>query len=195
MPISTPNRLYAVLPKAAPPGDALAALDEAVALAPDDRAALFPRARAELYLDRLQAAADDLAQAVRLESADPYRVLWLHVARARQGQNDDAELAGNAAKLDQAKWPWPIVALFLGRTNFGVVRAAVAGEPDAAARNDESCEVDFYGGLYQALTAALPEARQLLQAAADHCRHDFIEWSSAMMELKRLDGRASSGTK
>jgi lipoprotein NlpI len=46
---------------------------------------------------------------LKLRLAYPYYAIWLHVARARAGQNDADEIAANAKNIDRAKWPWLIV--------------------------------------------------------------------------------------
>jgi lipoprotein NlpI len=47
-------------------------------------------------------------------------LLWLHIARQRAGQDDKQEFEANAAKLDQGRWPWPLVAFYLGNESAGI---------------------------------------------------------------------------
>ena len=82
------------------------------------------RALAKLYTNDAAAAADNAAMALKLKPAYPYYAIWLHVARARAGQNDADEIAANAKKIDRSQWPWPIVALFLGSMNPDETRTA-----------------------------------------------------------------------
>jgi tetratricopeptide (TPR) repeat protein len=174
------------------PDAALALLDEAAQLPPETPSP--DRARAALYAGRLDIAIEEMTKANKGAPRDAYSVIWLHIARLRAGQQDGDELASHAKPLDHTKWPWPVVALFLGALNSDAVLAAAA-ESDQATRNDESCEADFYVGVYQAEKGAVVEARRLLQSAAEKCPHGFIEQAAAGFELKRLDDLAASDAK
>jgi len=142
------------------------------------------RALAELYSGSASLAVNDLAMAVKLEPSNHYFVIWLHIARTRAGQNDVNELASNAERLDQAKWPWSIVGLFLGSSSPERVRAAaqVADSPDM--QQDQVCEADFFLGIYQQEKGARDEARRLLESAAKTCPRRNLEYRTAKHELE-----------
>jgi lipoprotein NlpI len=125
--------------------------------------------------------------AVKLEP-DPYHVIWLHIVRAGAGQSDADELAANAKQIDPSRWPWPVVALFLGSMNPLETRAAALSAGD-------SCEADFYIGAYQIEKGAPANARPLLQSAIDRCPRNFIEYPAAKLELMQLDNMAGAPTK
>jgi tetratricopeptide (TPR) repeat protein len=72
------------------------------------------QARAALYAGHPGLALDEILGALKLDPSNAYSVLWLHIIRARKGDDDRDELATNAARLDSATWPWPVVALFNG---------------------------------------------------------------------------------
>ena len=68
------------------------------------------------------------------------------------------------------------------------------GKPWAAARADDDdsrkgqlCEADFYLGMYQVEKEVPDEARRLFQSAIDRCPHNFMEYTVAQQELRRLD--------
>jgi tetratricopeptide (TPR) repeat protein len=145
------------------------------------------RGREELYRNRLEAAIDDMLSAVKVAPSDQFAVLWLHIARARADQSDAAELAANAARLDQSKWPWPAVQLFLGRSDPAAVQAAAQNAAGASERDGRVCEANFYAGVYQIERGAAAAARELLQFAADHCPLNYAEYQAAKLELQRLD--------
>ena len=157
------------------------------AKAPDNAEFYWRRALAKLYMNDAAAAADDAAMALQIRPAYPYYPIWLHIARARAGQPDGDELAANTKGSDRSKWPWPIVALFLGSiTPDDASNAAMSAEQQRT-RAGQSCEADFYIGVYQAETGARADARPLFQSAVDHCPKDFTEYQAAKFELKRLD--------
>jgi lipoprotein NlpI len=113
-------------------------------------------------------------------------VMWRHMARKRGGQDDAAELAAAAVRLDRSAWPWPVVALFLGNTTT----VDVMREPDKAAtqraRADQSCEASFYVGVYASDQGRVADARSLLESAAKNCPPKFAESTAARLELQRL---------
>jgi lipoprotein NlpI len=169
--------------------EARASFDAALVAAPDDVYAHLGRARAEFYAAKSTAAIDDMAAAVKLGAAlpnYPYYVLWLHIVRQRAGTDDREEFAANVAKLDQAKWPWPVVALYLGQSNPDALLAAAHASEDPVTLKNQVCEADFYLGEDRLWNNDLAQARPLLQSAADDCRPSFDERAAAKLELARL---------
>jgi lipoprotein NlpI len=163
--------------------------------APDNSELYWRRALAKLYANDAAGAADDAAMALKLKPASPYYVIWLHVARARAGQNDADELAANAKTIDRSRWPWPIVALFLGSTNPDETRTAASSAEQRSTRVEQSCVADFFIGVHQVEKGAQADARPPLQSAVDHCPYDFVQYSAAKLELKRLDELAGTQAK
>jgi lipoprotein NlpI len=95
------------------------------------------------------ASATSFDQAVALNPKFAYAALWRWIATRSQGSNDTS-LKKDSENLDLAKWPGPVVNLFLGQTNVeGVVQAATLG--DASNLPGQKCEADFYGGEWLAL--------------------------------------------
>ena len=78
------------------------------------------RGKTQFIAARYAAAAADLEQSLTLGSVAragdvlwfPYQAAWLHIARARAGQNDAEELARNAGKIDLKQWPGTMIAFF-----------------------------------------------------------------------------------
>ena len=163
--------------------------------APDNSEFYWRRALAKLYMSDAAAAADDAAMALKLRPAYPYYAIWLHVARARAGQSDADEMAANGKNVDRSKWPWPIVALFLGLMNPDGVQTAASAAEQPRARAAQSCEANFFIGVFQIEKGAPAGARPLLQSAADHCPYSFVQHSAARLELKRLDELAGAQAK
>jgi lipoprotein NlpI len=157
-----------------------------IALQQSNAGAYWDRALAELYWDKPGSAADDLAAAVKLAPTHAYVAIWLHIARMRAGENDAGELAANAQKLDKTKWPWPVVALFLGSATAEAVRTGSQSADDPSTRKDQLCEADFYLGVYHGAKGDQNDARQLLQSAALSCPRGYVEYETAGLELDRL---------
>ncbi len=51
----------------------------------------------------------------------------------------------------------------------------------------QSCEADFYSGIYLIENGAKTDARPLFQSAVSKCPKDLLEYPAAEFELKRLD--------
>ena len=163
--------------------------------APDNSYIYWQRAMAKLYTNDTAGAADDAAMALKLKPANSYYIVGLHVMRARAGQNDADEMAANAKNIDHSQWPWPIIALFLGSINPDAVQTAAASSDQESTRVGQSCEADFYIGLYRVEKGAQADARPLFQSALDHCPHGYGEYAAAKLELKRLDELAGAQPK
>jgi lipoprotein NlpI len=131
--------------------------------------------------------------AVKLKPTSPYYVLWLHVARVLAGQTDTDELAANATSLDRSKWPWPVVALFIGSIAPDEAFKAASSAKQESTRIGYTCEADFFVGVQQIAKGVPAAARSLLRSAVDHCPHGFFQYAAANFELKRLDGSDQPG--
>lgn len=163
---------------------ALADFDQAISLTPDDAVLHEDRGLTRLNKGDFAAAAEDLARAMTLDTPYADGVLYLHLARAKAGTEDSAELAGYAAKLDLTKWPGPVINLFLGRSTLKqVVAAAATG--DKSEQADNQCLAAFYLGEYDLLHKQAAAAKQSLQKAVAICPHSYNVYVSAVAELKR----------
>jgi len=138
-------------------------------------------------LNRVEESLSYFKVAVQLNPTYPYHAIWLHIARSRAGQNDMEEFAENAKRIDRLKWPWPIVALFLGSMTPDQTQQAAESAEQLSTRVAQSCEADFFIGIYLIERSNKADARPLLQSAVDQCPKNFIEYPVAELELKRLD--------
>ena len=154
---------------------------KAIALQKAEPLGYWNCARAELYWDKLDAAADDLAAVMKLAPTFPKAVIWLHIVRTRAGENDAGEFA-NLLKLAQTIWPGPIFGLFLGSVTPDAVRAAAEANDDP----NQLCEADFYIGIYQGAKGDQDGSRQSFQSAKKSCPHGKWENEAAGVELTRL---------
>jgi lipoprotein NlpI len=177
--------------------EALATFSRALQIgkSPNDARIYFKRAAAELGTNDAAAAASDEAAALELKPAEPYYVLWLHVARALSGQGDTDELAANAIRIDQSKWPWPAIALFLGAISPADMQQAAAAATTETVRLDQVCEASFFAAIDQFKKRG-PAALQWFRSAADQGpQNDPYEHAIVQFELKRLEDAAAAQAK
>ena len=149
------------------------------------------RGYAQFIAARYAAAAADFDKALTLGSAArtgdvlwlPYQAAWLHIARARAGQNDAEELARNAGKIDLKQWPGTLVAYFLGQATLE--QLSPPSSHGAMGRGRE-CNLSFFSG-EQALVKndSAEAARQFVRARAV-CNIHTVHYLAAGVELKRL---------
>lgn len=155
--------------------------NEAIRLNPKIQRALLNRGMANIYAGHFSEAQQDLGQYLQLDPKDPYRAMWLYLARAKAGTDGKAELKTNTAALDLSKWPGPVIQLYLGQgTPEDVSRAA-------GSDNDQKCEYSFYVGEYRVLRGERPEALALFRSASNGCPKDFVEYVPAATEVKDLE--------
>jgi tetratricopeptide (TPR) repeat protein len=140
---------------------------------------------------RYGAAAEDFAKALSLGSADrkgdvlwtPYHMAWLHVARARAGQNDAEELARNAGKIDIKQWPGTLIAYFLGKTELNQLTAP---SDHGGMGNVRECNLSFFAAEQALAKKDAAEANRLLVRARAACNIHTVYYAVAGVELKRL---------
>lgn len=167
--------------------------DEAIKLDPKLAIAFLNRGHASFYGLRFASAVTDLERYNEVDPSEAYTVLWLHLAKKHLGQEDSEDLKQSAAKVDQSKWPAPILRFYMGQIKAKQVLAAAAS-PDAEKQKGQLCEADFYTGedalLHQRwfLPWRRTSGKARLRAARDACPRDYIEYVGAMVELKRISG-------
>jgi tetratricopeptide (TPR) repeat protein len=134
---------------------------------------------AQFYRGDFTGAAVNLREAVE-NGNSAYPIIWLYLAGARGGgQEVKRTLQENAAVLTPAKWPSPVIELFLGRRMPSDMVAS-------AVTSDERCEAQFYLGQWHVLRHEPTDAIKLLRNAVETCPKAFIEYAGAVSELKRL---------
>jgi len=156
-------------------------LNEAIRLNPKTARALMNRGIANMYAGHFPEAQQDLIQNLQVDPKDPYRAMWLYLARAKAGTDGKAELKTNASGLDLSKWPGPVIQLYLAQSTPEDVLHATGSD------GDQKCEYSFYAGEYRALRGERPEALALFRTASDGCPKDFIEYAPAVIELNNLE--------
>lgn len=140
----------------------------------------------ELVLGESATAAADLAKSADLKIW-PYNVLWLSLARkmAHIQDTDNHSLKANAAQLDLAQWPGPVVKYLMGdETSESVNAEALQGDPTKVV--ERVCDADFYVAEQDIAQGDTATAKPLLQRAAEKCPFASFERMGATAELTRL---------
>jgi lipoprotein NlpI len=168
---------------------ALAISSYGAAIAADRRNAnaYVARAIAQLYAGAPAKAQMDLWLAARLAPANAYAALWLDIAQRRAKR--PGMLAMTARRVDMTAWPAPVIRLWRGEIAADALLAA-ADNANAATKQAQVCEANFYGGELALLKGTRDEAAKLFQAAAKDCPEPFLERIAANAELKALGVKA-----
>ncbi|MBI3703250.1 MAG: tetratricopeptide repeat protein [Rhizobiales bacterium] len=114
----------------------------------------------------------------------PYQTAWLHIARARAGQNDAEELARYAGKIDLKQWPGTLVAFFLGQ-----IKADQLSSPSshgASMGRARECNLSFFTGEHALVKGDKAEAARLFVRVREVCSIHTVHFLAAGVELKRL---------
>ena len=98
----------------------------------------------------------------------PYQAAWLHVARARAGQNDAEELARNAGKVDLKQWPGTLIAFFLGQAKIDELTPP---SPHGAMGHARECNLSFFAGEQALAKKDDAEAARAFHARARGVQH------------------------
>jgi tetratricopeptide (TPR) repeat protein len=149
------------------------------------------RGYAEFVAARYAAGAADFDKAVTLGSPKrggdvlwlPYQAAWLHIARARAGQNDAEELARNAGKIDVKQWPGTLVAYFLGHAKLDELTPPSSHGSMGYARE---CGLSFFAAEQMLAKNENAEAAKRLTRARAVCNIHTVYYLAAGVELKRL---------
>jgi lipoprotein NlpI len=171
--------------------EAIADSTAAIRIDPSMVFAYRNRGRAQLYSGQPKAAADDFAAAVRLAPSDALGVIWLHVARARSGQNDLEEFRANTAKIDHREWPGTLLEVVTGASTPEHVGDIAMSATGAKTQSERVCDAQVYFGLLQLAAGDKAEARALFKAAAEDCPTgvaEATELAVANLELKGPGG-------
>jgi len=135
---------------------------------------------------RYQETINDLGDNSPKAAAQPYKLLLLHLARARLGRDDTQELARAVDATGDTEWPAPVLAFYLGRIDQKQLFAAADNGPDFDTRDGQRCEANFYAGEAASLSGKLDDARDLLDRAIDHCPSRYAEAKAATGERARM---------
>jgi len=168
---------------------AIDAFDRGIAEDPKSMESFWGRGRAHYYKGAFDLAKSDFEQSQELEPTDPRPLFWLHLANKQLGEDDGANFARRAAKIDDSKWPAPLVKFYLGEITSSSLEAA-AEDPDPVQQKSHLCDVNFYVGEDAALGAFPARAKVRFLAARDGCSPDLNEYEGAVAELRRIEAES-----
>jgi lipoprotein NlpI len=150
-----------------------------VELSPKNAGSVRQLGISKFHAGDLNGAASDLLHALELND-DIYAMLFRYVARAKMGETiAAADLEANAGRLKTKEWPYAVIELYLGRRSPELTL-------DSANKPDQQCEAHFYTGEWYVLQNKPAQAEAALKKAVETCPKDFIEYSAARAELRRL---------
>lgn len=149
------------------------------------------RAYAQFLATRFDAAATDFERALTMGAAArigdvlwiPYQAAWLHLARARAGQNDAEELARNAEKVDLKVWPGTLIAFYLGQATLDQLSPP---SNHGAMGHGRECNLAFFSGEDALLKKDYAGATAQFRRARAVCNIHSTTYVVAGAELKRL---------
>jgi tetratricopeptide (TPR) repeat protein len=164
--------------------DAVDDYDAAIRLMPNAPEGYRNRASAHLETGRYKDAVEDFAKAKALSPRSAYLTLWLHMARSKAGEDDMRELRADAATLDLASWPGPVLAFLAGH---GTRKAAEDGaaDGDAKTREQRRCDFVFHLGVAE-IARGNRDGLVLLREARNRCAPESVERAVARAEILRM---------
>jgi tetratricopeptide (TPR) repeat protein len=170
------------------------------AIADHSKAIRLDPKNVEAYLDRGTAwrakgeydrAIADYNEAARLDPKDARPHIGRGIANLYSGSLPEAlvDLKSRSpqaiAQIDMAKWPAPVIRLFLGPLTRADVLAA-ADTPDATRKRGQLCVANFFSGELALQQGAKEDATRLFRLAAADCPKNLAQWAAAKAELKAL---------
>lgn len=173
--------------------EASADYDEWIKQNPRGPFGYWARGRLNLVQGRYPQAAADLAKAVSLKPSDAYNVLWLHLARAKAGTDDAAELQANAGKVNRTIWPGPLVDYLTGRADAATVLAKAAAA-EGKTKASQGCEAQMFLGQDDLAKGRKAQGIDRLQAAARACNGASGEGRLIKADLERNGAAAPRPT-
>lgn len=162
---------------------AIADYNEAIRINPKDVDAYVGRGEANFYAGSLPKALADLKQASELDPKSTFAALWLDIIDQRS--NLPSRLPQVIEQLDMAKWPAPVIRLYLGQMTPEAVLAA-ADDPDNRIKKRHFCDANFYSGELALQQGAKDDATRLFRLATRDCSRDYDLWADANAELNAL---------
>ncbi len=164
---------------------ALDDLDSAIRFRSYDNVPLTIRGNVKFFLGDFAGAAKDYELSLTVGGPTYDAVVWLYLARKRQGKRVGRELFDYVRRVDLRPWPGPIVRFFAGRlTEEKVFEAAKLAK--GRAKEDSECEAAFYVGQKYLLQGDAEKAASFFRRAVATRRITSHEYVGARAELKRM---------
>ena len=148
------------------------------------------RGYAGFLAGRFDAAAADFRQALTLGSSAhagdvlwaPYQLAWFHIASARAGKDDKADLAAFAGKINLEQWPGTLIAFFQGTRSA----ADIGGPGGHGMGKSRDCNMSFFVGQDALIRSDTAGAERNLRHAREVCNPQTMNALAAGVELARI---------
>jgi lipoprotein NlpI len=139
------------------------------------------------YLGHMTQSAEMFEKHMKSNPDDAWVILFRYLVEAKIGNSLAAarDLEVDATKLNERRWPAPIIDFHLGRIDEKAMFAA-ASDSDPKMKNEKTCAANFHAGESRLFRAQVSAAIPLLRAAEKDCPSHFYESHGASTELKRL---------
>ena len=139
------------------------------------------------YLGRMTQSAEMFETSLKSNPNDTWVILFRYLAEAKIGNALAAarDLEIDSLKLQERRWPAPIIDFHLGRIDEKAMFAA-ANDPDPKMKNEKTCAANFHAAESRLFRAQVSAAIPLLRAAEKDCPPHFYESHGASTELRRL---------
>lgn len=167
-------------------GAALDDLNNAIILAPHDALAFQNRGNIHFFSGRFNKASFDYRRSLGLEPSDQFSAIWLYLARSRAGGNGRSDLVSQSKDWNLVKWPGPVVSLYLDQISASELIEIAHGRTRKEQKEIVS-EAYFYGGEYHLLRYDSEAATKMFRQVIQQGVQNLVEYTGAMVELKRLD--------
>jgi lipoprotein NlpI len=159
--------------------------DQVLRMNPKLAAAYSSRGIARFLQGQFSAALPDLSEAVKFAPDDLHRILLHYLAQVRAGNHGRDALAHATQGLDLAKWPGPIVSMYLGKVPAEGVLDSLA-DANATERLHRRCQAYFYLGQQMLIRHQRNEAAKMFRETVATSSRTLFEYEAARAELKRL---------
>ncbi len=164
---------------------AIADYDRAFRLDPIGADIYGGRGLSRFYVGRFAEAVADWQLCVLVRPGDLFAAIWLHLARARAGQDGTAALVRNTACRDLGEWPGPVIRMFLGQTTGAAVLALARRAPTSASMKRRE-EAFFFVGQQRLMAGDREGARDSFRQATETGNAGSVEYRGAEAELRRM---------
>jgi len=171
--------------------EALAVLDEAERINPDDSYIFRERGNINFFLEKYEDATKDFEKYLSIDSNSVYRGIWLFLAQshidAKLGQE---KLAKYSAAFKSSEWPWPIIELYLGKQDISSLLKSLK-DKEKQMSPGEVCEAYFYIAQWFLLKNDIGKAIFYFESSLATEASDFLEFQYSALTLKRIKDDAS----
>lgn len=163
------------------------AFDSTLELDPENQDALYNRAVALYYGDRIELALEDITAHYKDNPADPFRSIWLYIIECESDENAAIERLSNNYQQRNDRWGWVLAAIILGEiSEEQAVNIVMNSTQDNTLIAQRLTEVYFYLGKKKKADGHMADALSLYKLAISFNVYDYVEHGYSFRELDRI---------